>query len=61
VIVHKLYKVNIGNNYVSLKNLDEYVDICRIWKNIREKIIEGIETAYVRGANTLYRVVSRRR
>jgi hypothetical protein len=37
------------------------VDVCRVWKNVREKIIEGIETAKCRGVNTLYRVVSRRR
>jgi len=30
-------------------------------KNVREKIIEGIETAYVRGANALCRVGLRKR
>jgi hypothetical protein len=61
VIVHRLYKVIIGNNFVSLENPDDYVDVCRVWKNVREKIIEGIETAFVRGANALCRVGSRRR
>jgi len=50
----------MGNNFVSLENLDDFVDVCRVWKNVREKIIEGIETAKVRGSNTLYRVVTRR-
>jgi hypothetical protein len=37
VIVHKLYRVNMGNKFVSLENLDDYVDICRVWKYVREK------------------------
>jgi hypothetical protein len=45
VIVHELCEVNIGNNFVSVENLDDYVDVCWVWKNVWEKIIGGIETA----------------
>ena len=45
MIAHKLYKGNIGNNFVSVENLDDYVDVYWVWKNVRGKIIEGTETA----------------
>jgi hypothetical protein len=53
VIVHKLYKVNIDNHFVSWKNFDDYVDVCRVWKIVREKIIVGIKQPRLRRARTL--------
>jgi hypothetical protein len=37
VTVQRTYKVIIGDMFVSLENLNDYVDISRVWKYVREQ------------------------